>query len=485
MDWNPSVVSLVAWVLITAYQTLDGIDGIHAVNNYQAGPLGEFFSRCCNNVSFIFSTLSVCAVVGFTDLETQWYLVQIAALLSLVTHIDAFKTKVTRFSIFTGPGEGIFILQTLLVIKGVFGFDLPKYLLKKQLDTYLPHLLSLLSAYTPYQFSMDDPNIEALTVIVGIRFLYYGMTIYCLVAILSLGGDTNYATRNGLLITVAYRIIPSVLYSYGLWSPNPSPLEIISAGMFVSVVASDMILAKMADRQLHPYIVIFTMMSLVNSLLTLVMIGFYFTAVFFELSEYMQISLFSVVKNVYVDGVYDLFHLGHINAMKQALSYGTRLFVGVLSDEAVAAYKRAPVMTMKERAAAIRTCKYVHKVIENCPGTGIPEEFIRKYNIHLVCHSPEYDTEDDIYYKVPRALGIAQVTTRTEGVSTSTLIKRILANADSLSSNKQTGEGVSKPSSKQKSKATQETPKKKSTSSSSSSSDSGTTVRRSRRLSTK
>lgn len=89
------------------------------------------------------------------------------------------------------------------------------------------------------------------------------------------------------------------------------------------------------------------------------------------------------------------------------MSNFSRLFVGVLSDDSVAAYKRAPVMTMEERANAVRTCKYVHKVrfsvaaqcilkdpqvIENPPAKGIPEEFIKKHNIHVVCLSPEYDT---------------------------------------------------------------------------------------------
>jgi cytidyltransferase-like protein len=55
-------------------------------------------------------------------------------------------------------------------------------------------------------------------------------------------------------------------------------------------------------------------------------------------------------------------HVGHHNVFMAALQYGNRLFVGVLSDESVAAYKRKPVMTTDERASVVATCKGVYKV---------------------------------------------------------------------------------------------------------------------------
>ena len=84
---------------------------------------------------------------------------------------------------------------------------------------------------------------------------------------------------------------------------------------------------------------------------------------------YTRESVMSANINVYCDGVYDLLHRGHINAYKNALKHGTRLFVGVCSDEDVLAYKRAPIMTTEERVHAVEMCKYVDKVIPNCPYT--------------------------------------------------------------------------------------------------------------------
>jgi len=151
----------------------------------------------------------------------------------------------------------------------------------------------------------------------------------------------------------------------------------------------------------------------------------YYCALFFEISHYMELNMFAVTINVYVDGAYDMCHLGHINSFKTALGYGTRLFVGILSDESIAAYKRKPIMTLDERCAIVATSKYVHKVIRDSPGNGLDEQFIIKNKIHIVCHSWEYDKPDDHYYAVPRSMGITRVTPRTEGVSTSALIKRV------------------------------------------------------------
>jgi glycerol-3-phosphate cytidylyltransferase-like family protein len=84
-------------------------------------------------------------------------------------------------------------------------------------------------------------------------------------------------------------------------------------------------------------------------------------------------------------------------------------------------------MTMAERVQVVATCKGVFQVIPSAPCPGIPEEFLRKHNIHIVCLSTEYDKPDDIYYAIPRKLGITRVLPRTEGISTSDLIKRVKA----------------------------------------------------------
>eukprot|EP01126_Amoeba_proteus_P028445 TRINITY_DN2804_c0_g2_i13.p1 TRINITY_DN2804_c0_g2~~TRINITY_DN2804_c0_g2_i13.p1 ORF type:complete len:198 (+),score=32.69 TRINITY_DN2804_c0_g2_i13:1127-1720(+) len=181
----------------------------------------------------------------------------------------------------------------------------------------------------------------------------------------------------------------------------------------------------MANRDLHPWVVIMAMLSLLNHLFTVVIIIFYYSMLFYEISEYMELSMFAVTVNVYVDGGYDMCHIGHFNSFKHALSYGTRLIVGVMSDESMIGYKRRPIMNLQERCEIVSTSRHVHKVIPDAPITGLTQEFLRKHRIHVVCHSPEYDKPDDHYYAVPRRMGITRVVPRTEGLSTSDLIRRV------------------------------------------------------------
>lgn len=48
---------------------------------------------------------------------------------------------------------------------------------------------------------------------------------------------------------------------------------------------------------------------------------------------------------VYLDGVFDLFHVGHLNAIEQAANLGDRLIVGVTGDDDATGYKRKPIIS--------------------------------------------------------------------------------------------------------------------------------------------
>ena len=89
-------------------------------------------------------------------------------------------------------------------------------------------------------------------------------------------------------------------------------------------------------------------------------------------------------------------------------------------------------MTSDERCAEVEACKAVTKVIPDAPCFGLTREFLDLHQIHVVAYGEEYlerypDPNDDIYYKVPRLMGIARPLPRTQGLSTSDLIQRIQA----------------------------------------------------------
>ncbi len=66
----------------------------------------------------------------------------------------------------------------------------------------------------------------------------------------------------------------------------------------------------------------------------------------------------------YTAGVYDLFHIGHLNILKNAKSLCDKLIVGVSTDELVKDYKnKTPIIPFHERLEIIRSIKFVDGVM--------------------------------------------------------------------------------------------------------------------------
>ena len=66
----------------------------------------------------------------------------------------------------------------------------------------------------------------------------------------------------------------------------------------------------------------------------------------------------------YTAGVFDLFHIGHLNLIKGAKSLCDYLIVGVNADELVMEYKKkTPIILLHERLAIVESIRYVDKVV--------------------------------------------------------------------------------------------------------------------------
>lgn len=66
----------------------------------------------------------------------------------------------------------------------------------------------------------------------------------------------------------------------------------------------------------------------------------------------------------YTTGVFDLFHIGHLNILKRAKEQCEYLIVGVSTDEVVEEYKKKkPIIPFEERFEIIKAIRYVDKVI--------------------------------------------------------------------------------------------------------------------------
>ena len=66
----------------------------------------------------------------------------------------------------------------------------------------------------------------------------------------------------------------------------------------------------------------------------------------------------------YTTGVFDLFHIGHLNLLKNAKGLCDRLIVGVTTDELIQTYKKKKaVIPFEERLEIVRNIKFVDSVV--------------------------------------------------------------------------------------------------------------------------
>ena len=65
----------------------------------------------------------------------------------------------------------------------------------------------------------------------------------------------------------------------------------------------------------------------------------------------------------YTTGVYDLFHIGHLNLLKNAKGMCDKLIVGVTVDELVAYKGKQSMIPFEDRIDIVRSCKYVDAAV--------------------------------------------------------------------------------------------------------------------------
>jgi len=134
-------------------------------------------------------------------------------------------------------------------------------------------------------------------------------------------------------------------------------------------------------------------------------------------------------KNVYVIGVFDLFHKGHTEFLKKAKSLGEKLIVAVNGDEIVASYKRKPYYSEFDRLEIVKSCKYVDEafIIREYDN----KKYLEQYDIDAIVHGDDWEMKSYMQqirvteeYLKSRNTTIILVP-YTSGVSTSYIINQI------------------------------------------------------------
>lgn len=129
----------------------------------------------------------------------------------------------------------------------------------------------------------------------------------------------------------------------------------------------------------------------------------------------------------YTTGVFDMFHIGHLNILKRAKEQCDYLIVGVSTDEVVEEYKKkTPIIKFEERIAIVEAIKYVDEVI---PQTTMDKmEAWKQLKFDVMFHGSDWKGSD-MYNNIIEKFNNVGVKViflpHTEGVS-STLLTEVL-----------------------------------------------------------
>lgn len=135
----------------------------------------------------------------------------------------------------------------------------------------------------------------------------------------------------------------------------------------------------------------------------------------------------------YTTGVYDLFHVGHLNIIKRSKEQCDYLIVGVSTDELVMHYKgKKPIIPFDERKTILESIKYIDKVVPQVDR----DKFAAWEKLHFDAMFVGDDWKGNVLFNdVERKLNEVGASVvyfpYTQGVS-STLVKRTIKEKEAI-----------------------------------------------------
>lgn len=130
----------------------------------------------------------------------------------------------------------------------------------------------------------------------------------------------------------------------------------------------------------------------------------------------------------YTTGVFDLFHIGHLNLLKNAKGMCDKLIVGVSTDDLVSYKNKKSVIGFDERLEIVRSIKYVDAAIPQESMDKIDAWERLKFDFMFV-GDDWYKTEKWSYYEVElKERGVKIIYFPYYKGTSSTLINEVLLN---------------------------------------------------------
>lgn len=137
----------------------------------------------------------------------------------------------------------------------------------------------------------------------------------------------------------------------------------------------------------------------------------------------------------YTTGVFDMFHIGHLNIIKASKEKCDYLIVGVSTDELVKKEKnKTPVIPFEERVEIVSSLKYVDQVVPQINKNKL--EAWEKYHFNRMFVGNDWKgTSAWNYYEVQfQPLGVEIIyLPHTDGISSTTLTEYVKNHIDDIS----------------------------------------------------
>ena len=129
----------------------------------------------------------------------------------------------------------------------------------------------------------------------------------------------------------------------------------------------------------------------------------------------------------YTTGVFDLFHIGHLNILKRAKEQCEYLIVGVSTDECVKSYKhKTPTIPFEQRIEIVKAIKYVDKAV---PQVSMDKmDAWKELKFDALFHGSDWQNSD-MYNKIVQDLQKVGVDVvflpHTDGISSTGILNKM------------------------------------------------------------
>lgn len=129
----------------------------------------------------------------------------------------------------------------------------------------------------------------------------------------------------------------------------------------------------------------------------------------------------------YTTGVYDMFHIGHLNILRRAKEQCDYLIVGVTTDELCYMRKhKYPIINEKDRMAIVEAIRYVDKVVPQINMDKLSQ--VKEYGVNVVFVGSDWKGTEawNKYEEEFAKVGCSVVyLSHTDGISSSILREKI------------------------------------------------------------